>query len=288
MTSVESNQPGKPRISPAQADLGGFESDVPLTPGQEDALVAQGLGNDRLKQKVGCRQRATAKKVKDEKRFSDEQQEINRVGRRLAQGALFKARDEGASESELSFRTSLRIKHGDIVPIPVSDMPPMTKSEEAFIGFEQGGVISGSKPLPEDPNQPSLFDESTQPEVAEPKPEKPSPEIIEAYEKIMEALSVYKQVIHAEVNIDNISKKHENPGALLDGMRARADNAIRDAYPSFDRLLNVWLLEQQGYTTDQIGHMRYRMIKNFKDFANKTTSAERKAFIADLKESEAN
>ena len=69
-------------------------------------------------------------------------------------------------------------------------------------------------------------------------------------------------------------------------MRARADNAIREAYPYFDRLLNVWLLEQQGYSTDQIGHLRYQMIKNFKDFANKTTSAERKAFIADLKESE--
>lgn len=268
------------RRSEAYDDLGGQKSDIPLTPGQEDALYSQGLGNKMLRQKVERRQRRDAKAAEDAERFSPVQQAINRAGLEVARKAIRGVTDEGISDTELAYRTTDRIAHGRDVAVKESEITPMTASEKAFIGFEQGEELYIPRPLLPDSDQPLLFDEEVQLGVKETESERSFVDI-EALEAIMKALSVYKQVVHAE-------EKNSSSGQVLDGMKSNADKAIREAYPYFDRLLNVWLLKQQGYTTDQIGHMRYEMIKKFKKFANETTSTERKAFIEELKKSQTN
>lgn len=286
--SVEANQPGRPRESLAWVDLGGREPIEPLTPEQEEILYGQGLGRRDFRIELGRRLRARAKREEDEARFSPTQRAISRAGLAAAREALLAVIDKDISPEELTHRTAVRIARGYERPQPVRQDPPaMTPQERAAIGFEQGAELHIPSPLPVDSNQPSLFDEPTQPDVAELKVSKPFVDV-EAYEQIMKALSLYNQVGHAEDNIDGIAKKHDNPGAIIDGMKARADRAIREAYPYFDRLLDVWLLRQQGYTTEQIAEKRYEMIKEFKRFAAETTSNERREFIKQLKKTQEN
>ena len=268
------------RRSEAYDDLGGQRSDIPLTPDQEDALYSQGLGNETLRQRVERRKSRDAKAAEDAERFSPTQQAINRAGLEAARKAIRSVTDEGISDAELARRTTDRIAHGRDVPVKESEIVPMTPSEKAFIGFEQGEELYIPRPLSPDSDQPSLFDEEVQLGVKETESKRSFVDI-EALEAIMKALSVYKQVAHAE-------EKNNSSGQVLDSMKSNADKAIREAYPYFDRLLNVWLLKQQGYTTNQIGHRRYEMIKNFKKFANETTSAEREALIEELRESQTN
>lgn len=265
--TVRGNKSGEPRISPAQADLGGHL--VPLTREGEQVIFGIGLGNETLRKKVGLRNRLQAERENWAKRYSPAQRAIDRQGARKVLDAIRTAR--GTAEPQATVVTEKK--------------PPLSEADKTFLSYEQGGELSvRPKPLPANPDQPTLLDTL-------PKPFGPPVEFIKisegpsvdledraiALDALFKALGRYNAVGHVEEKLaKDDSVDGEEMGRKVDGMKASADRAMQEAWPHVDTLTAADYYRRKGYNPKEIAKHRHDRIKQLKEYGAKTNSEQRR------------